>query len=162
MGYEHTQHGKLQWLLWGAAIVCLVGAFLVWSRNAPPDASGRDVHTMEWAGWLCLACAGICGALVFSFSSLTVRDEGDRLAVCFGPWPFWTRRIPYASIRDPRPARSKLIDGWGIHWFPGRGWTWNVWTFDCVEMTVDGRPFRIGTDDKEALAAFLQSRVPAA
>lgn len=147
MGYEHTQHGKLQWVLWGAAVVCLVGAYFIWHSPEP-----------RWAVWLCLACAGMCGALVFSFSSLTVRDEGDALAIRFGPWPIWKKRIPYASIRDPRPARSKLVDGWGIHWAPGRGWTWNVWTFDCVEMRIDGKPFRVGTDEPEALAAFLRAR----
>lgn len=147
VGYEHTQHGKLQWILWTAAVICLIGAFLIWTSSEPP-----------WAGWVCVGCAGVCIAFVFSFSSLTVRDEGEVLAVRFGPLAFWKKLIPYASIRDPRPARSKLIDGWGIHWFPGRGWTWNLWTLDCVEMTVDGRPFRVGTDDKEALAAFLATR----
>lgn len=153
MGYEHTQHGKLQWVLWAAAVLCLIGAFLIWNQEDPAKADEA-----RWAGWACVACAGICAAMVFSFSSLTVRDAGDVLEIRFGPWPFWKRRIPYAAIRDPRPARSKLIDGWGIHWAPGRGWTWNVWTFDCVEMTVNGKPFRVGTDDKEALAAFLKAR----
>jgi hypothetical protein len=125
-----------------------VGAYFAW-------------HEQRFAAWILLGCGGLMGILVFSFSELTVRDEGEALSIRFGPWPLWGRRIPYASIRDPRPARSRLIDGWGIHWAPGRGWTWNLWTFDCVEMRVDGRLFRVGTDDKERLAAFLQERVAA-
>lgn len=159
MSYEHTQHGKLQWILWGAAVACAIGAFFFWSRHDQPDLAAPDVRALRWAAWLCVACAGICVALVFSFGSLTVRDEGDALLLRFGPWPFWRKRLPYADIEDPRPARSMLIDGWGIHWFPGRGWTWNVWTLDCVEIRLRGKPFRIGTDDKEALAAFLQARI---
>jgi len=158
VSYEHTQHGKLHWLLWGAAVICLAGGVLL---LVDPNPALADSRVMPLAHWILFFGAGITVALVFSFSSLTVRDDGDALLLRFGPWPFWKKRIPYASIRDPKPARSKLVDGWGVHWFPGRGWTWNVWTFDCVEMKLDGKPFRVGTDDKEALAAFLQSRTAA-
>lgn len=145
MGYAHTQSGRLQWVLWAAAVLCVIGAFVVWGEE-------------PWAAWVCIGCAAVLVLFVFSFSTLTVRDEGDVLAIRFGPLPFWKRRVPYASIADARPGRSRLVDGWGIHWFPGRGWTWNLWTFDCVEMTVDGKPFRVGTDDKENLATFLRER----
>ncbi len=158
MGYDHTQHGRLRWLLWGAAVVCVIGAVVIFSADEG-HISEAERTAKQIAGWLCLVVAGICGGLVFSFSSLTVRDEGDALGLQFGPLPIWRKRIAYADISDPQPARSKLIDGWGIHWFPGRGWTWNVWTFDCVEMLVKGKRFRVGSDDKEALAAFLQSKV---
>jgi hypothetical protein len=95
------------------------------------------------------------------FSHLTIRDEGDALALRFGPLALVSKRIPYARIRAFRPARSALIDGWGIHWVPGRGWTWNLWGRDCVELELDGGRLRVGTDDPEGLAAHLASRAAA-
>lgn len=147
-GYEHTQFGKIHFLLWGVTVVCVIGAYFLW-------------HEQRWAGWVMLGCGGVMAALVFTFGTLTVRDRGDALEIRFGPLPIFARKIPYAAISEPRAARSRLIDGWGIHWAPGRGWTWNLWTFDCVEMRIDGRPFRVGTDDRERLVAFLGERTRA-
>ena len=58
------------------------------------------------------------------------------------------------------PDRSNVIDGWGIHWVPGRGWTYNLWGFDCVRLTLaGGRTIRVGTDDPRSLAQFVQTRI---
>ena len=62
------------------------------------------------------------------------------------------------DIDQVTASRSALIDGWGMHWIPGRGWTFNLWGFDCVELIVSGKPLRIGTDDMENLVAFLESK----
>lgn len=61
-------------------------------------------------------------------------------------------------MQQIRRARSKLIDGWGVHWLPGRGWTFNLWGRDCVEGNTARRRLRIGTDDPEGLANFLTER----
>jgi hypothetical protein len=61
-------------------------------------------------------------------------------------------------MTDVKRSRSKVVDGWGIHCVVGRGWTWNLWGFDCVELRVKGTTYRIGSDDADALARFLQSR----
>jgi hypothetical protein len=43
---------------------------------------------------------------------------------------------------------------------PGRGWTYNLWGFDCVRLTFkNGRTVRVGTDDPIGLAAFLQPKL---
>ena len=67
----------------------------------------------------------------------------------------------HQDIEDPEVGRSRLIDGWGIHWVPGRGWTYNLWGFRCVQIKHLGRTVRIGTDDPgglhEAIAAALDS-----
>lgn len=52
-------------------------------------------------------------------------------------------------------GHSYWIEGWGIHYLPGRGETWNLWGFDCVELDVDGRLLHIDSDDPEGLADFL-------
>ena len=53
------------------------------------------------------------------------------------------------------PGRIAIIDGWGIHYIPGRGWTYNLWGFGCVKLTVRGKVVRVGTNDVENLARFL-------
>jgi hypothetical protein len=93
------------------------------------------------------------------FATLTVRDEGHSLAIRFGPLPVFHKRIAYESISEAEPTRSALIDGWGIHYIPGRGWTWNLWGWSCVKLKVNGRTVRIGSDDAESLARFIQTRM---
>lgn len=147
MSYAHTQQGGLHWLLWFTAVICLMGTWYAF----------LDDET--FAVGILAGVAALTAALALCFMSLTVHDGGDALEVNFGPIPLFSRRIPYAAISDPTPSRSKLIDGFGVHWFPGRGWTWNLWGFDCVDMRVDGKPLRIGTDDAEALANYLNMRI---
>jgi len=55
--------------------------------------------------------------------------------------------------------RTRFIDGWGIHWIPWRGWTYNLWGFRCVRLKHLGRTIRIGTDDPEGLRDYLADRV---
>jgi len=59
---------------------------------------------------------GRSGVLV---QSLTVCDEGDRLAICFGPLPLFQRRFQYDDILGVEIGRTTIMDGWGIHWTPG-------------------------------------------
>ena len=92
-------------------------------------------------------------------ATLTVRDEGDALDVRFGWISLFGRRIAWDQITAVQRARSKVIDGWGIHYIPGRGTTWNLWGFDCVELTVGGKTLRIGSDDADTLAAYVSARL---
>ncbi len=52
-----------------------------------------------------------------------------------------------------------MIDGWGIHYILGRGWTYNLWGFGCVKLTLGKKVIRVGTDDVENLAQFLRGKV---
>ncbi|MEO2024093.1 MAG: hypothetical protein ABGX05_19875, partial [Pirellulaceae bacterium] len=71
-----------------------------------------------------------------------------------------SKQIPYQNIATTEPGHSKFIDGWGIHYIPGRGWTYNLWGFDCVKITTTkGKVFRIGTDAPEELSAFLEEKL---
>jgi hypothetical protein len=97
--------------------------------------------------------------LALSFATLTVRDDGDSLAIRFGPLPMFRKRIAYGVITSAEASRSALIDGWGIHYIPGRGWTYNLWGWTCVQLRVNGRTIRVGSDDAENLARFLGTKI---
>ena len=68
--YTHTQKAPLAYLLAAVSMVSLVAAF-----------TARD-------GWLVTvvltAAAGVTLVFALAFRSLTVSDEGDRLAIRFG------------------------------------------------------------------------------
>ena len=60
--------------------------------------------------------AGLLVALVgLAFHHLTVEDEGDRLAIRFGPLPLLETSIRYADIQRVEVGRTMILDGWGIH-----------------------------------------------
>jgi hypothetical protein len=144
MDYEHTQRAPLHWLLTLPALAMLSMGWFV-----------RDQPQLLW---LQLAVAATLFLLSLMFRRLTVRDEGQQLSVRFGPLPGFGTRVAYDEIQSVQPARSSWLDGWGVHWIPGRGTTYNLWGFDCVELKVRGRTLRIGSDDVSQLVAFLESK----
>lgn len=145
MGYEQTQTGPWKYL-----------GYLVAAGIAPGLWTASDEALAVLAiGGVMLLVVVVCEG----FSRMTIRDEGDRLGVYFGPPPVWWTRIPYREILSAEPARTTFLDGWGVHWMPGRGTTYNVWGFDCVKITTARRTIRLGTDDAETLAAFLTAQI---
>ena len=92
------------------------------------------------------AIFALCGLM---FGSLTISDEGEWLALRFGPLPVLRKTIRYADITGVEVGRTTIIDGWGIHYMPGRGWTYNIWGFGCVKLTLGRKIIRVGTDDAE-------------
>ena len=144
MGYEHTQLGRMHHIFFVVTAVMLAGA---WLARADLEATV-----------VVLAVAGVFLVCAMMFGSLTVRDEGQWLALRYGPVPVFRKRIPYAQITAVEPDRTKIIDGWGIHYIPGRGWTYNLWGFDCVRLTLGARVIRVGTDDVDGLVRFLNDK----
>jgi hypothetical protein len=143
--YEHTQYGPLHLILLGPAAAMLITAVVV------PLTPVRIVL---------LASGGVMLLLATSFRRLTVRDEADRLLVAFGPLPLFRKEIPYPEIKAAEPGRTTVFDGWGIHFVPGRGWTWNLWGCDCVVLHLSGgKVLRVGTDDADGLMTFLNARL---
>jgi len=112
-----------------------------------------------WVAVLNLAVAAVFVIVAMMFASLTVRDEGQWLALRFGPMPVFRKRIRYADITTVEPGRSAIIDGWGIHYIIGRGWTYNLWGFGCVKLTLGKKVIRVGSDDVDHLAAFLKGKM---
>jgi hypothetical protein len=95
------------------------------------------------------------------FCSLTVADEGEHLAIRFGPVPLLGKQIRYADMQSLEVGKTTFLDGWGIHLSLKGGWVWNIWGWDCVVIRHIATT-RVGTDDAENLAAFLRTRIPAA
>ena len=145
MGYEHTQHGGWHRILLVIAGMMLIGIWLAREELAVVI--------------LLLATAAIFFCCALMFVSLTIRDEGEWLALRYGPVPIIRKRFRYADITAVEPDRSKVIDGWGIHYILGRGWTYNLWGFDCVKLTLGKKVIRVGSDDVENLAELLRGKV---
>lgn len=144
-GYSHTQTAPLCLLLYATAVLLLM---LGWALP--------DVPPIRWLfppiGLLMLIVAA-------SFHHLTVEDRGDVLAIRFGPLPLFRRTVRYEGIEAVEVGRTLLLDGWGIHYSVRGGWVWDLWGRDCVVVRFrDGGTLRIGTDDAENLAAFLEAK----
>lgn len=144
-GYTHTQHGPLYLIVYLTAILLLVGA---WFTQEQPTVT------------LALAAGGIITAVIASaFHHLTVEDQGDRLAIRFGPLPMFRRTIRYEDIESVEIGRTLILDGWGIHYSIRGGQVWNLWGRDCVVVRLRKGVRRIGTDDAENLAGFLEGKI---
>jgi hypothetical protein len=141
--YAHTQRAPFWLLLAALAAAAVVGGSLTDDRVAQVALPAAATVTL-----LLAAC----------FCHLTIADAGDHLAVRFGPLPLFGTKVRYDAVRAVRPARSRWIDGWGVHWVPGRGWTFNLWGRDCVEVVTGRGTLRLGTDDRAGLCAFLGAR----
>ena len=87
------------------------------------------------------------------------RGRGDRLAIRFGPVPLFRRTMRYADIEKVEVGRTRILDGWGIHYSIRGGWVWNLWARDCVVVHLKKGTLRIGTDDAENLARFLEGKI---
>jgi len=145
-GYDHVQHGRIHILLHALALPVIV---VVWWFNPgeAPLALGLGV------AWELLA---------LSFHWLRVADRGDHLLIAFGPLPVFRRRVPYKVMVRAIRGRTLLIEGWGIHWVPFRGWTWNIDGRECARIELSGsRRLSVGTDDAQCLVPFLKSRLTA-
>ena len=143
--YSHTQHGPQIYILLAVALILAVSAFATWGQHQ--------------VGLVLAASGALVFVLAFCFRSLTVEDEGDVLRARFGPIPLFRKSIAYADMTRVEATRSRVLDGWGIHYVPGRGWTYNLWGFDCVEIHTGGSITRVGTDDAKNLEAFLAAKL---
>jgi hypothetical protein len=147
--YDHIQTAPVYLMVLLTAIALFVGAVSV----------GREEPILTAV----FLVSGIIVALIaFSFRHLRVRDEGEELTVRFGPLPIFRKRFAYSDIAAADRDKTTWSDGFGIHWVPQRGWTYNLWGFDCVRLTMrNGQTYRVGTDDSDALYAFLQEKLVA-
>ena len=142
--YHHTQKAPWFLLLFAFAVLFLT---LTWSLRDEPA-----LLVIFPLSGLMMAVFGFC------FQHLTVADEGDWLAIRFGPWPLFKKRIRYEDIREVEVGRTTVLDGWGIHMSLRGGWVWNIWGRDCVVIRHQRRVTRVGTDDAQGLADFLKDR----
>lgn len=143
--YHHTQRAPLCLLLYAIAFVMFVVAWVL--DDVPPFP-----YLYPPLGVLILILAA-------SFHYLTVEDLGDRLAIGFGPIRLFRRSVKYNDVQSVEVGRTTIFDGWGIHLSLRGGWVWNLWGRDCVVVRFkNGGTLRIGTDDAENLARFLDTK----
>jgi len=141
--YRNRQAG-LWWLVLGSlAVGCAVAVVQLWSD---------DVAVV-----ICLPLAVLFAWLAGSFAWLEIREEGEHLLARFGPLPLARRRIAYERVHAVKRDRSMLIEGWGVRLGP-RGWIWNIWGREVVELELEKGRVRIGTDDPEGLVRLLEQR----
>jgi hypothetical protein len=143
--YSHTQKAPLCLLIYALAVGFLVVGYF--AGDAPP------------IQWLFPPFGLLILALAASFHHLSVEDQGDVLAIRFGPLPLFRRTVKYAVIGSAEVGRTVFLDGLGIHYSVRGGWVWNIWGRDCVVVHFkNGGTLRIGTDDAENLAEFLRRK----
>ena len=144
--YEHVQRSPVHFLLHLLAVFSFVVAWQIRNDTAPSIAV--------------LIAGVVLFILALSFQTLTVSDnDGECLDVRYGPLNLFGTSIPYDEITDIEQGQTSLIDGWGIHFIPFRGWTLNLWGFECAKIWRGNRIIRIGTDDSENLVSFVRERI---
>ena len=144
MTYAHTQKAPLCLFLYGIALACLI-----------PACATMEMPAICIAGSVSL----LLTLLAPAFHHLTVIDQGDVLAIRFGPVPLFRITVPYSDIERVEIGRTLILDGWGIHISIRGGMVWNIWGRDCVVAHLKRGILRIGTDDAENLAYFLNQRI---
>ena len=91
------------------------------------------------------------------FYALTVEIQNNVIRCRFGIGLI-RKSISLSEIQAVRAVQNPWYAGWGIRWIPGQYWLWNVSGFKAVELTMkDGKKFRIGTDEPEALVRAIES-----
>lgn len=96
----------------------------------------------------------VLSACLLLFPTLTAVVQGDRVRCFFGIGMI-RREIRIAEILAASVVRNPWSYGWGLRLIPG-GWLWNVSGLDAVELQLkDGKVFRIGTDEPDALHAAI-------
>jgi hypothetical protein len=144
-GYSHTQKAPLCLILYGSALACIILATTIGETQGIYIAGGVSL---------------LLTVLAPAFHHLSVEDQGEVLAIRFGPIPLFRRTVRYAEIEEIEVGRTLLLDGWGIHMSIRGGWVWNLWGRDCVVVHLrNGGVLRIGTDDADNLAGFLETKV---
>jgi hypothetical protein len=107
---------------------------------------------MNIVTWIVILIGLIGTAL---FWGLTVEVNKDVVGLYFG-LGIIRRNIRREDIAMVTQVRNRWWWGFGIRWTP-HGWIWNIAGLDAVELTYhNGKMFRIGTDEPEALLEVLK------
>ena len=140
--YRHRQSAPIYWILLSLSLLVFLGGLFL----------GAVLFVI-----LSSLISLLMGTLAFMFVWLEVAEDGESLSICFGPIRAFKKRVRYDSIVDVVRDRSLLIEGWGVHLGP-RGWIWNLWGRQVVELQFEQGRLRIGTDDPEGLLAHVKER----
>lgn len=154
--YQHTQSGIGVWIVTGLAFLLIVTALAIslhqLHRTGAVYPSDQDILLRL------LGLAFILGMVLLLFYRLTVSVDENYVRAIFGIG-IVCKRIPLSDITEARPVTNSWWYGWGIRLIPG-GWMWNIGGQKAVELTLkNGRKFRLGTDEPEALEAAIRARI---
>jgi hypothetical protein len=104
-----------------------------------------------------LAVVGVMGAVAYSFRSLTVEVDDNEIRLQFGDGPI-RKNFLLSDVTSVETTRTSPLSGWGMR-FIGKGWLYNIYGLDAVEVTLaGGKRVLIGTDEPETLAAAINDR----
>jgi hypothetical protein len=144
MTYYHKQFFPLCVLPYLIGLSCFFMACLF--RNGPAPVP------------FLLSFNGLLFSLIGAFRHhMTVVDEGDQLAVSFGPLTTLKKRVRYDKIKAVELAKISFRDGSGINLSLRGGLACNPSARDCVVIRLKNgfiRIIRIGTNDAENLVHF--------
>ena len=113
------------------------------------------------ARYLPLGAAFLFAVCAFIFSSLTIEVTDRSLRWWFGPG-LLKKEVPLHTIQDVKTGKSRLADGWGIH-YTGKGKLYNASGYPMIIVDIAaGPPFMLGTDEPERLQAAILDALAAA
>ncbi|MBI4238893.1 MAG: hypothetical protein HY696_10850 [Deltaproteobacteria bacterium] len=146
--YRHTQFGYV------TALPCTIVG--IWSFGSLWWMPIEELWVLRL-----LATVGVVATILcFLFASLSVEVDNGQVRLRFGTGTIH-KTIPLTDIKTSRIARNSLLYGFGIRLTP-HGWLWNVSGLSAVEVEYrNGKKFRIGTDQPEALQHAIQQQLPA-
>jgi hypothetical protein len=138
--YRHTQFG---WITFAVVFAA--------------DAVAIVITVIAGVAWSAFLILGITAVVVALFGWLNTAVENDRVRLWFGIG-LVRRSWLLADVVRAEAVRNPLFTGWGIRLLPGRT-VYNVSGFEAVEIELrNGKVYRIGTDEPEALLAALADR----
>ena len=88
-----------------------------------------------------------------------MQDEGDAVAIRYGPLPVFNKLVPYDEMTSVKAGRSLIIDGWASITFPGGVGHITFGVSTARSFTFGNGSFCIGLIDVDNLTAFLQSKI---
>lgn len=146
MGYQRVQNAP-QWVVASASLFAIVMYSLVINVL-------RTSQAPAWLAFLAILWITVIYLAVLGFTRMSVDVSPNSIDLVWRlGWP--RKSIDRATITSFQRHRNSWIEGWGIRKVR-RGWMWNVWGLDSVELTLDsGKKFRIGTDDTAGLIDAL-------
>jgi len=146
MEYEHDQNSP-RWVVVAASIFAIVMYSLI-------TAVLRSERAPLWLSFLAIVWITVIYLAILGFTRLSVRVAPGSVELVFRlGWP--RKTVDRSSITQATAHRNSWLEGWGIRKVR-RGWMWNVWGLESVELLLDsGKTFRIGTDDSAGLLEAL-------
>jgi hypothetical protein len=98
-------------------------------------------------------------AVAWLFFRLKTEIYSDHIRLSFGIGVI-SKNIELNRVKSVERVRNKWYYGWGIR-FIGKGWLWNIWGLDAVELTFNDKKsvFRIGSQEADILKNRIEQQL---